>query len=145
MSNSPRLPDDVQAALLLAQDALRWCSGSPDFNEGGQARVGWMSPGGPRDALDAIDTVLRGASAQGRCETTLTERFKNPSCKCDTYPDNLGPCRTFEEGARCGYCVYCDHNLRCHKELAGEPFGDECSSSPIDPLIGPTTTKQGVL
>ena len=53
------LPDDVKAALLLAQDALRWCSGSADFNDGGQARVGWLAPGGPRDALDAIDTVLR--------------------------------------------------------------------------------------
>ena len=29
---------DVGALL----DALRWCSGSPDFNEGGQARKGWI-------------------------------------------------------------------------------------------------------
>lgn len=62
----PRLPDDVKTALLLAQDALRWCSGSPDFNEGGQAREGWLAVGGPSDALDAIDTVLKGAEARSR-------------------------------------------------------------------------------
>ena len=57
------MTDDVKAALLLAQDALRWCSGSADFNEGGQARKGWLAPDGPAAALDAIDTVLRGAES----------------------------------------------------------------------------------
>ncbi len=51
--------------------------------------------------------------SQGRCEMTLTERFYNPSCQCRTYPNNLGPCETFEEGSN-GNCVYCDHNLECH-------------------------------
>lgn len=53
---------------------------------------------------------------QGRCETTLTERFSNPQCSCDTYPGNLGPCRTFEQGAS-GRCVYCEHSRICHFEL----------------------------
>lgn len=52
------MTDDVRAALLLAQDALRWCSGSPDFNVGGQARVGWLAANGPIAALDAISIVL---------------------------------------------------------------------------------------
>lgn len=59
--DGPLLPDDVKAALLLAQDALRWCSGSPDFNQGGHAREGWVAVGGPSDALEAIETVLKGA------------------------------------------------------------------------------------
>ncbi len=24
------------------KDALRWCGGSADFNEGGKARIGWL-------------------------------------------------------------------------------------------------------
>ena len=56
------MTDDVKAALLLAQDALRWCSGSPDFNEGGQARAGWLAPNGPAAALDAIYIVLLAAA-----------------------------------------------------------------------------------
>lgn len=54
--------------------------------------------------------------SQDLCETTLTERFKNPNCKCNTYEGNLGPCKTFEEGQN-GNCVYCDHNLECHNML----------------------------
>jgi len=50
---------------------------------------------------------------QGRCETTLTERFSNPFCQCNTYVGNLGPCRTFEIGTN-GRCVYCDHEPNCH-------------------------------
>ena len=51
--------------------------------------------------------------AQGRRETTLTERFENSDCRCDTYYGNLGPCETFLEGVN-GRCVYCDHLLECH-------------------------------
>lgn len=51
--------------------------------------------------------------SQGPCETTLTERFENPNCRCDTYEGNLGPCRTFEVGAN-GLCVFCDHEEGCH-------------------------------
>lgn len=56
--------------------------------------------------------------SQGLCETTLTERFKFDGCRCDVtaYPENLGPCKTFEEGAS-GRCVYCEHSLVCHKDL----------------------------
>ena len=54
--------------------------------------------------------------SQGRCETTLTERFENPLCECDTYPGNLGPCKTFELGGN-GNCVYCDHTKICHDDL----------------------------
>lgn len=31
---------EAQVKVLL--EALIWCSGSPDFNEGGQARQGWI-------------------------------------------------------------------------------------------------------
>ena len=44
----------VEADLAVARAALekllveiRWCSGSPDFNPGGQARLGWER--GPHD------------------------------------------------------------------------------------------------
>jgi hypothetical protein len=48
------------------------------------------------------------------CETTMTPRLPRELCgNCGTYPDNLGPCASFEEGAN-GRCVYCDHALACH-------------------------------
>lgn len=59
----------------------------------------------------------RVGTPQGRCETTLTERFANPQCRCATYPGNLGPCKTFECGAG-ERCVYCDHSDECHAALA---------------------------
>ena len=58
-------------------------------------------------------TIRRTRVSQGLCDTTMTERFANPLCKCATYPANLGPCRDFEEGAN-GRCVYCDHDKICH-------------------------------
>ena len=58
-----------------------------------------------------------GLVEQGRCETTLTERYANPKCICGTYPDNLGPCLTFGINAA-GRCVYCDHDARCHLDVA---------------------------
>lgn len=51
--------------------------------------------------------------SQGLCETTQTERYYNPACKCATYEDNLGPCNEFEQGSN-GRCVYCDHEKGCH-------------------------------
>lgn len=54
--------------------------------------------------------------SQGLCETTLTERFNNDKCKCDTYKGNLGPCKTFELGKN-NNCVYCDHNFECHEAI----------------------------
>ena len=57
------------------------------------------------------------AASQGRCKTTLTERFEYPECRCGTYEGNLGPCKTFEEGAEIGRCVYCDHKIECHEGL----------------------------
>jgi hypothetical protein len=51
--------------------------------------------------------------SQGVCETTGTERFLNPECRCPTYPGNLGPCVEFEAGGN-GRCVYCDHERACH-------------------------------
>ena len=38
-------------------DALIWCSGSADFNEGGQAREGWLKLCRP-----LIDAALKGPS-----------------------------------------------------------------------------------
>ena len=42
--------------LREARDELRWCSGSPDFNEGGQARKGWIK--GPQAVLNKIDAFF---------------------------------------------------------------------------------------
>ena len=55
--------------------------------------------------------------SQGLCETTLTERFRQPNCKCATYADNLGPCAAHFEGAN-GRCVFCDHEMTCKPEDA---------------------------
>lgn len=33
---------ELEAALTEHQEALIWCSGSDDFQEGGKARVGWL-------------------------------------------------------------------------------------------------------
>lgn len=55
---------DLLAALRRAADALIWCSGSPDFNEGGQAREGWLHPDGPRAVLAEISAAI--AKAEGR-------------------------------------------------------------------------------
>jgi len=59
-----------------------------------------------------------GVKSQGPCETTLTERFE-VDCTCGTYPDNLGPCATFELGgiAVIARCVYCDHTEVCHDKV----------------------------
>jgi len=68
---------------------------------------------------------------QGRCDVTLTERFAQPNCTCDTYPGNLGPCADHEPGGRLGYCVYCDHALTCHP--AEFPDDIKRSEIPLNP------------
>ena len=92
------------------------------------------------------------SGSQDRCEITLTERFDNPECACNTYPDNLGPCKTFKAGSN-GNCVYCDHNEECHISLlanlsgsptqpialhASAPSGCKCSDCEIDQEPCPT-------
>lgn len=62
---------------------------------------------------NCVDCALQSRS-QGLCDTTLTERFMLDECVCGTYPDNLGPCRTFAIGADPERCVYCDHKISCH-------------------------------
>ena len=57
--------------------------------------------------------------SQGRCETTLTERFAYRGCQCGTYDGNLGPCKTWESGADPTRCVYCDHTYACHEAIRG--------------------------
>lgn len=76
------------------------------------------------ELVDALGPTEQSAPAaasvgtpQGRCETTLTERFAYPDCKCGTYPGNLGPCKTFEQGAEPGFCVYCMHKIECHDAI----------------------------
>ncbi len=54
--------------------------------------------------------------SQGLCDTTMTERFDAP-CSCDTYEGNLGPCATFKEGGKTGYCCYCAHAKGCHEMI----------------------------
>lgn len=72
-----------------------------------------------RPTIAELEAILARPSgeAQGRCETTLTERFAYPECKCGTYPENLGPCKTWETGANPERCVYCDHKIECHKAV----------------------------
>lgn len=67
------------------------------------------------DLAEPRTETTKGKS-QGQCETTLTERFFNPDCRCNTYERNLGPCKTFDPGAN-GMCVYCDHSKTCHRQL----------------------------
>lgn len=56
----------------------------------------------------------RPGEAEQRCETTLTIRASKALCVgCGTYPDNLGPCRTWLRGPE-GRCTYCDHGPECH-------------------------------
>lgn len=74
----------------------------------------WEPPTQPRPSPDTSG----GAGSQGLCETTLTERFENPNCKCKTYIGNLGPCRDFLAGSE-GRCVYCDHERSCHDAVSG--------------------------
>ncbi len=49
--------ENLVMALEKAEDALVWASGSSDFNEGGQARKGWLSLGRPAQA--AVRAALR--------------------------------------------------------------------------------------
>lgn len=58
-----------------------------------------------------------GHKEQGKCETTLTERFEYAACSCNTYEGNLGPCKGFEAGSDPKRCVYCDHTIACHQAL----------------------------
>lgn len=60
---------------------------------------------------------------QGFCETTMTPRYEQTRCECPTYPGNLGPCRTWEQGGN-GRCVYCDHEEICHLRLTGMTHGE---------------------
>ncbi len=55
--------------------------------------------------------------AQGKCETTLTERFFLRDCGCGTYPGNLGPCTTWLDNGKVR-CTYCDHGPNCHARLS---------------------------
>lgn len=66
---------------------------------------------------DEIAACLRARVESGGqtlplCETTSTPRLPC-ALRCGTYPGNLGPCETWEEGGN-GRCVYCDHGKQCH-------------------------------
>jgi hypothetical protein len=76
---------------------------------------------GVTPAPDAAPVM--GGDAQGLCDTTLTQRFANPNCQCETYEGNLGPCKTFEAGQN-GHCVYCDHEASCHLAAPPKPAPD---------------------
>lgn len=75
------------------------------------------------EIMSIIAAAGTPAVPQGRCEMTLTERFEYPDCCCGTYEGNLGPCKTFEEGAAKGRCVYCDHGIACHEAIRA-PLGE---------------------
>lgn len=80
-----------------------------------QAKVSWAV-----HLFRSVAPTPPACAAQSKlCDTTLTERFVNPNCKCATYEGNLGPCRTFELGAS-GRCAYCDHEKDCHAACAAQ-------------------------
>jgi hypothetical protein len=60
---------------------------------------------------------MKTGEPQGRCDTTLTERFAYPDCKCGTYPGNQGPCKDWEPSGNPLFCVYCAHGRACHEAV----------------------------
>ena len=42
VSEHARIVAEKDAEIARMRDALQWCSGSPDFHDGGQAREGWL-------------------------------------------------------------------------------------------------------
>lgn len=52
------MTDEVRSVLMLALDALIWCSGSQDFGPGGIASAGWRAPGGPETVIERIYDLL---------------------------------------------------------------------------------------
>ena len=58
----------------------------------------------------------------GVCDTTMTTRYET-DCDCDTYPENMGVCRTWEAGGN-GRCAYCDHEKGCHVITLTAKTGD---------------------
>ena len=46
----------LRVVVESLRDEILWCSGSPDFNEGGQARAGWVK--GPQRAMGEADAAL---------------------------------------------------------------------------------------
>lgn len=71
-----------------------------------------------------LPVVPPEATSLPHCETTGTPRLPC-AMHCGTYPGNLGPCETFEEGSN-GRCVYCDHGKQCHRAPAAEPPKCNC-------------------
>jgi len=69
--------------------------------------------------------------SQGLCDTTMTERFENKDCVCNTYPGNLGPCSKFEDGSN-ARCVFCDHELSCHLAVGKRKF-EAVMADPVAP------------
>jgi hypothetical protein len=49
----------LEAALRECVSDLIWCSGSNDFGDGGQARIGWLK--GPAQSIERAHTALAGA------------------------------------------------------------------------------------
>lgn len=71
----------------------------------------------PKESSSVSDISQTSPASEGRCDTTLTERFDIGGCGCATYEGNVGgPCKTFERGVN-GRCVYCDHEKSCHDKL----------------------------
>lgn len=74
-----------------------------------------------KPTLAELETILQGDNPRpvGRCATTLTERYRVEGCTCPTYPGNEGlPCLTWLQHRASDLCVYCDHNLECHRRLS---------------------------
>lgn len=108
--------ETAEAQLAEARKALRWWV----KEYGSNFNSGYMySSGKPcKCMLCTAKAILRPepGKSQGQCDTTMTERFYNPNCKCPTYPGNLGPCKSFEVGGN-GRCPYCDHEKECHDAI----------------------------
>lgn len=100
----------------------------------------WATAKAATEAQVASSPVLGGAKSQGLCETTMTERFAFAGCRCKTYEGNLGPCKTFLEGAY-HRCVYCDHGLECHKVIEQACVVDISRAPVLTTLLGLTPGK----
>ena len=67
------------AEIERLREALQWCSGSADFNEGGVAREGWLKLCAPLLTGSAtVEVTDVGTKAHVRCETTLAQRGDKP-------------------------------------------------------------------
>ena len=82
MAGAAKAQDQIKAQaaeIERLREALQWCSGSADFNEGGVAREGWLKLCAPLLTGSAtVEVTDVGTKAHVRCETILAQRGDKP-------------------------------------------------------------------